>query len=135
MSFWDKVINQNKIDSSFITELSDLSYRSIRGKRQPPRGAKEDIVNLGTIPFETTPPPDKITKDMILDYQKSLDKPYIDPLTNTAYKFYPSTMVFDATNIQAPVPVNDAHFGRPATEADILVLKQQLEQYVKVDLP
>ena len=135
MSFWDKVINQNKIDSSLITELSDLSYRSIGGKRQPPRGTKEDIVNLGTIPFETTPPPDKITKDMILDYQKSLDKPYIDPLTNTAYKFYPSTMVFDATNIQAPVPVNDAHFGRPATEADILVLKQQLEQYVKVDLP
>ena len=32
MSFWDKVINQNKIDSSLITELSDLSYRSIGGK-------------------------------------------------------------------------------------------------------
>ena len=37
MTFWDKVINQNKKDSSLITELSDLSYKSIGGKRQEPR--------------------------------------------------------------------------------------------------
>ena len=135
MSFWDKVINQNKIDSSLITELSDLSYRSIGGKRQATRGAKEDIVNIGTIPFETTPPPDKITKDMILEFQKSKDKPYIDPTTGTEYKYFPSTMVFDATNLQAPALVNDAHLGRPARETDILALKQRLERFSVVDLP
>jgi hypothetical protein len=37
MTFWEKVNNQNKKDSSLITELSDLSYKSIRGKRQEPR--------------------------------------------------------------------------------------------------
>lgn len=72
---------------------------------------------------------------MILDYQKSVDKPYIDPLTNTAYRYYPSTMVFDATDLQAPVPVADAHLGRPATEADIQALNTQLQQLAKVDLP
>ncbi len=39
MTFWNKVINQNKMDSSLISELSDLSYKSIGGKRQEPRGA------------------------------------------------------------------------------------------------
>jgi len=85
MSFWDKVINQNKIDSSLIAELSDLSYKSIGGKRQANRSAKGDIVNIGTIPFEITPAPTKITQDMILEFQKDRNKPptftYIDPIT------------------------------------------------------
>jgi len=92
MTFWDKVINQNKMDSSLISELSDLSYKSIGGKRQEARGAKEDIVNIGTIPFEATITPDKITKEMIMEYQKNKDKSYIDPLTNVEYKYIPTGM-------------------------------------------
>ena len=103
MSFWDKVINQNKIDSSLITELSDLSYKSIGGKRQPPRGANKDIVNIGTIPFQTTPAPDKITKDMIIEYQKNQDKPYIDPATGNEYKYFPSTFKFDVASLKTPM--------------------------------
>ena len=45
MTFWNKVSNQNKIDSSLISELNDISYRSIGGKRQQPRGSKEGITN------------------------------------------------------------------------------------------
>ena len=135
MSFWDKVINQNKIDSSLITELSDLSYRSIGGKRQAQRKGREDIVNIGTIPFEVTKAPSKITKDMILEYQKSLDKPYIDPSTGQEFKYYPSTFVFDATQLQAPVPVNDTTLGRPATEADITGYNDNLTQLAGRDLP
>ena len=65
MSFWDNVINQNKLDSSLITELSDLSYRSIGGKRQEPRGSKDEIVNIGTIPFEATITPGIVTGKQI----------------------------------------------------------------------
>ena len=50
MSLWDKIINQNKLDSSLIVELSDISYRSTKGRRERPRGTKEDMVNLGTMP-------------------------------------------------------------------------------------
>ena len=95
MTFWDKVINQNKLDSSLISELSDLSYKSIGGKRQEPRGTKEDIVNIGTIPFEATITPDRITKEMIMDYQKTKDRGYIDPLTNAEYKYVPTGINFD----------------------------------------
>lgn len=116
MSFWDNVINQNKLDSSLITELSDLSYRSIGGKRQEPRGSKDEIVNIGTIPFEATITPDRITKEMIMEYQKNKDKPYIDPVTNTEYKYNPTGMDI---NIVPPAFVNDANLGKPATEADV----------------
>ena len=71
MTFWDKVINQNKTDSSLTSELSDLSYQSIGGKRQEPRGgAKEDIVNIASMPLEATMTPDGITKEMIMDHIK-----------------------------------------------------------------
>ena len=115
-----------------ISELSDLSYRSIGGKRQAPRSLKEGIVNIGTMPFELTPPPNAITKEMIMEYQKNKDKPYevIDPITGnkTEYKYKPSTFVFDATRFQIPVYQPDATLGRPATQADIEPLKQQLQK-------
>ena len=131
MTFWDKVLNQNKIDSSLISELSDLSFKSIGGKRQAPRGAKEDIVNIGTIPFEATPAPDKITKEMILEYQKNKDKPYIDPITNTEYKYNPTGLVFDVADLKVPVFINDATLGRPATKADITNLQNDLSRLVR----
>ena len=99
MTYWDKVINQNKKDSSLISELSDLSYKSIGGKRQQPRKINEDIVNIGTIPFEATITPDKITKEMIMDYQKNKDRGYIDPLTNVEYKFVPTGMTLDVADL------------------------------------
>ena len=141
MSFWDKVINQNKIDSSLIAELSDLSYKSIGGKRQGDRAAKEGIVNIGTIPFNITPAPSKITQEMILEYQKDRDNPppftYIDPTTGAEekLKYFPSTFIFDVADLQPFNPVDDAHFGRPATQQDVLDLKLQVKQLVNEDLP
>ena len=118
MTFWDKVINQNKMDSSLISELSDLSYKSIGGKRQEPRGAKEDIVNIGSIPFEATITPDRITKEMIMDYQKTKDRGYIDPLTNTEYKYIPTGMTLDVADL-IPKYKDDVNLGRPPTRDDV----------------
>jgi hypothetical protein len=118
MTFWDKVINQNKMDSSLISELSDLSYKSIGGKRQEPRGAKEDIVNIGSIPFEATITPDRITKEMIMDYQKNKDRGYIDPLTNTEYKYIPTGMNLDVVDL-IPKYKDDVNLGRPPNKDDV----------------
>jgi len=136
MSFWDKVTNQNKIDSSLITELSDLSYESIGGKRQPPRGANKDIVNIGTLPFQTTPAPDKITKDMIIEYQKNQDKPYTDPTTGDEYKYFPSTFKFDVTSLKQPKYVDLDFNGtkRPADPQDIEDRKD-MGTRAKVEIP
>ena len=118
MTFWDKVLNQNKLDSTLISELSDLSYKSIGGKRQEPRGAKEDIVNIGTLPLEATITPDKITREMIMDYQKTKDRGYIDPLTNTEYKYIPTGMTLDVADL-IPNYKNDLNLGRPPTRDDV----------------
>ena len=87
MSLWDKIINQNKLDSSLIVELSDISYRSTKGKREQPRGLKEGIVDIGTMPFEETPPQTEITREMIKEYQKEQEKPYIEPGTGDKFKY------------------------------------------------
>jgi len=118
MTFWDKVLNQNKMDSSLISELSDLSYKSIGGKRQDPRKANEDIVNIGTIPFEATITPDRITKEMIMEYQKNKDRGYIDPLTKAEYKYVPSGMNLDVADL-LPKYLDDARLGRPPTKDDV----------------
>ena len=88
MSLWDKIISQNKLDSSLITELSDISYRSTKGRREQPRGLKEGIVDIGTMAFEETPPQTEITREMIKEYQKEQEKPYIDPATGDKYNYY-----------------------------------------------
>jgi len=118
MTFWDKVINQNKKDSSLITELSDLSYKSIGGKRQEPRGAREDIVNIGSIPFEATITPDRITKEMIMEYQKNKDRGYVDPITNVEFKYIPTGMTLDVADL-LPKYKNDTNLGRPPTRDDV----------------
>ena len=100
MSYWDKVVNQNKYDISLLNNISDISYKSIGGKRQASRGQKEDIVNIGTIPFSITPAPTKITKEMIMEYQKDQDKPYIDPLTGEQFKYHPTTFRFDVADLK-----------------------------------
>ena len=92
-------IKQNKL----ISQLSEISYRAINGKRQNARNFNEGTLNVGTMNFNTAP--DKITKDMYLDYQKAeQEKHYIDG----ANKFqYDPTGLFDPMGA-ATIPLNTA---------------------------
>ena len=56
MSLWDKIRTQNEIDSSLIRDLSDISYKSTKGRREKGRSLKDGIVDIGTLPFQETPP-------------------------------------------------------------------------------
>ena len=46
-----------------------MSYRALNRTRQATRNFAEGILNVGTMSFTT--PNDRITKDMIMDYQKA----------------------------------------------------------------
>ena len=82
-------IKQNKL----ISQLSEISYRAINGKRQNARNFNEGTLNVGTMNFNTAP--DKITKDMYLDYQKAEQAKHYNDGTN---KFeYDPTGLFDPT--------------------------------------
>jgi hypothetical protein len=121
MSFNDYARLSNK-DLELYNQLSDLSYRSVNGKRQSARNFKEGVLNLGQIYFEQ--PKDVLTKEMILDYQKEQqNKPaYIDTTTGDKFQYVPS-------NVNEPLnPYNIVNLpsGAPATEGDINLKKNDL---------
>ncbi len=135
---WDKIKAQNKIDSSLIRQLSDISYSSTRGVREQKRSLSEGIVNLGTIPFDVDLPRTEITKEMIMEYHKSQAGPLIDPITGVvkADKYNPSTFAYDVTQAQSmPSLVDDPTLGHPANQVDIQNYRDDIHQLLKVDLP
>ena len=90
-------IKQNKL----ISQLSEISYRAINGKRQNARNFNEGTLNVGTMNFNTAP--DKITKDMFMDYQKAEQQKHYDDGTN---KFqYDPTGLFDPSTGDATIPL------------------------------
>jgi len=121
MSLWDKITTQNEIDSALIRNLSDISYKSSKGRRENGRSLKDGIVNLGTLPFQEIPPPTAITKEMILDYHKSLTAPLKDPITGLEIKekYYPSTFAYDISDVTTPPTlIDEATLGNPANKSD-----------------
>ena len=114
MSLNDYARLSNK-DLELYKQLSDSSYRSVNGKRQSARNFKEGVLNLGQIHFEQ--PKDKLTKEMILEYQKEQqNKPaYINTTTGDQFNYVPSN-VNDPLNIYNPVNLPS---GAPATEGDV----------------
>ena len=81
MTLLDKIINESKIQEQLNAQLAEMSYRAVNGTRQAPRNFAEGILNVGTMNFKT--PDDKITKEMIMDYQqKEQEKYYVDASGN-----------------------------------------------------
>jgi hypothetical protein len=126
-------IKQNKL----ISQLSEISYRAINGKRQSARNFNEGTLNVGTMNFNT--PPDKITKDMFMDYQKTEQQKHYTDGTN---KFqYDPTGLFDPTGtatipLAQPTSIPLPGKTTEATEQDVLdetkqwrILHQDLEDY------
>ena len=63
---------QNKLQA----QLADRNYQAINGTRQSARNFKEGTLNIGTMHFST--PDEKITKEMIMDYQKKEQEKHYD---------------------------------------------------------
>jgi hypothetical protein len=84
-----------------IRDLSDLSFRTTKGRREKGRSLKDGIVDVGTLTFLEMPHPAAITKEMILDDQKSLTEPLKDPITRKPItdKYNPSTFAYDVSDI------------------------------------
>ena len=104
-----------------ISQLSEISYRAINGKRQNARNFNEGTLNVGTMNFNT--PQDKITKDMFLDYQKAEQQKHYDDGTNKLQ--YDPTGLFDSTGaatIPLVIPTGIPYYtgsDPEATEQDV----------------
>ena len=121
MSLLNKVINESLLQDKLNSELADISYRAINGKRQKARNFNEGMLNVGTINFNT--PKSQITKDMILDYQDEQQKKHYEDTAGNKLQYFPSE-VTDALTVYTPIQL--ASLGREVTEEDINIEKQNL---------
>ena len=121
MSLLNKVINESLLQDKLNSELADISYRAINGKRQKARNFAEGILNVGTINFNT--PKSQITKDMILDYQDEQQKQHYEDATGQKLQYFP-TGVTDALNVYNPIPLTS--LGREVKEEDVTIETQNL---------
>jgi len=115
MTLLDKIINESKIQEQLNAQLAEMSYRAVNGTRQAPRNFTEGILNVGTMNFKT--PDDKITKEMIMDYQqKEQEKYYVDASGNKL-KNVPTGL----SDIIIPYVPKD--YGTTGAEADTTTLQ------------
>ena len=121
MTLLDKIINESKIQEQLNAQLAEMSYRAVNGTRQAPRNFAEGILNVGTMNFKT--PDDKITKEMIMDYQqKEQEKYYVDASGNKL-KNVPTGLS------DALIPYTPVDYGTTGSEADATTLQtEQVQQ-------
>lgn len=126
MSLLDKIAKENKIQAQLNSQLSEMTYRAFNGTRQAPRNFREGILNVGTINFKTAD--DKITKEMIMDYQqKEQEKFFTDAVGNK--KLFDQTGLTDV--LVTPTLINYPTTGAPATAADVNTEKTKLNTLYK----
>ena len=115
MSLIDKLAKQSILQNQLQSQLAEMSYRAINGKRQESRNFKEGMLNIGTAYFNT--PQDKLTKEMIMDYKQEEEERYFE----RANVFEP-TGLSDPITTYAPIP-----YSTTGVEADETLLNTELE--------
>jgi hypothetical protein len=116
MSLIDKLAKQSIIQNQFQSQLDEISYRAINGKRQDVRNFKEGMLNIGTAYFNT--PQDKLTKKMIMDYKQAEEERYVEN---------DKGMVFEPTGLAEPITTyTPKPYGTTGAEADETLLNTEL---------
>ena len=100
---------QNKLQD----QVADRSYQGINGTRQSARNFREGTFNIGTMHFNT--PDDKITKDMIIDYQRKEQEKHYDDGTNKL-QYIPTTLTDTLDTFK---PTAYSTYTNGATEDDL----------------
>ena len=139
MNLLDRVIDNQLLDLNITSQLSDISYRTNNGIKQKNRNFAEGIVDSGKINFNDAK--DKITKDMILEYQQEQQeiKPvYVDPISGDQKLYYPSVYKLDPNLRSTVVPINLSSTGAPSTQQDVNDVVQndlnpELMNYAKIE--
>lgn len=86
MSIVNDVAAESIRQSRLFSQLADLSYKAVNGKRQTARDFTKGMLNVGKLGEQMDVPKDEITKDMILDYKREQEEKLYD-----GNKLYQST--------------------------------------------
>ena len=116
MSLIAKIQQRSLLQNKLQAQLAQMSYQALNGTRQSVRNFREGTLEIGKMYF--TPPQDRITKEMIMDYQKSeQEKHYTDPLSNDKLLYEPtglSDLIIPYKEI-----INGPITGAASTEEDV----------------
>ena len=91
MSLINKIQQQSLLQNKLLAQIAEMSLQAINNTRQSARNFKEGTLEIGKMHFTT--PQDKITKEMIMDYQKSEQEKrtnIIDPTTGKPLLYQPT---------------------------------------------
>jgi hypothetical protein len=116
MSLIVKIHQQSFFQNKFQTHLIEMSYQTVNGTRQVPRNFREGTLEIGKMNFTTQQ--DRITKEMIMDYQKTELEKHSNQ-TNSAGKplLYEPTGLAGVLDSYSPIPY--VPLGKVGTEEDV----------------
>ena len=117
MSLINKIQQQSLLQNKLLAQIAEMSLQAINNTRQSARNFKEGTLEIGKMHFTT--PQDKITKEMIMDYQKSEQEKRTNIIDATTGKplLYQPTGLADVIDTFVPIPYGPLH--GPATEEDV----------------
>ena len=117
MSLIDKIQQQSLLQNKLLAQIAEMSLQAINNTRQSARNFKEGTLEIGKMHFTT--PQDKITKEMIMDYQKTEQEKRTNIIDTTTGKplLYQPTGLTDIIDTFTPIPYGP--LTRPATEEDV----------------
>ena len=98
MSLIAKIQQQSLLQNKLQAQLAEMSYQAVNGTRQSARNFREGTFEIGKMHFNT--PQDRITKEMIMDYQQAQqEKEYTDSAGNQLK--YEPTGLKDIANVES----------------------------------
>jgi hypothetical protein len=113
MSLIAKLQRESLLQNKLMAQIAEMSLQAINNTRQSARNFKEGTLDIGKMNFTT--PQDRITKEMIMDYQKTEQEKHYNDGTDK-FKYAPTGLV---DVIDTFKPIDYGPLGAPATEADV----------------
>ena len=114
MSLIAKIQQQSLLQNKLQAQLAEMSYQSVNGTRQAPRNFREGTLEIGKMHFNTAQ--DRITKEMVMDYQKTEQEKHYTDSAGNKLKYAPAGLS-DALETEVFTPFNGVATG--ATEDDV----------------
>ena len=92
MSLIAKIQQQSLLQNKLQAQLAEMSYQSVNGTRQAPRNFREGTLEIGKMHFNTAQ--DRITKEMVMDYQKTEQEKHYTDSEGNKLKYEPTAILY-----------------------------------------
>ena len=123
MSLIAKIQQQSLLQNKLQAQLAKMSYQVVDGTRQAPRNFREETLEIGKMHFTT--PQDRITKEMVMDYQQTEQEKHYTDSTGNKLKYDPTGL---SDVLDTYKPIDYGPLAAPATVLDIRNYEQELSK-------